>query len=250
MNPSPGESRTTLHMPSAPVPVDPSPLWVALRLLREDRELRRAFVRPVTWAGLLFVVSITLSYWLIVPPFQGWLASLNVPGWLAVVLWVIMLIPIASGLYLGLLGLAGGFLWDGVSRRVEVCLRHQTRREPLSGLAAHKDTAHRMLYGYVWMFLGMVAPFLPIVGPMLHAFLTMRLDGSAPAMARRGFTLPVQRKLLGRIPGLVPVAGAAALLALVPFALAFLYPFFVIAATVAVVQAEAAGAWRNAPAGP
>jgi CysZ protein len=209
-----------------------------------EPRLRPYVWRPMLVAAVLFVAITVLAYMWIVPWVQDWIQRMGVEATssqtLGTVLFFVLWWLISSTLYLGLAGLLSSFLWERLSREIEVLEGTLPDPEvrPGCGAAAY-DTILRaglslaigigiVLLG--WVCFGLVAAFLA-------GWLGL-LDFTASAYARRGILLDRQIGRARRLPDAKSFLLTTGMIGLFPFFNVLLLPALVAGGTILCAKGE------------
>lgn len=212
-------------------------------------KLWRFVIQPLVVGALTFVAVTAGAYWLIVPGLNARIDRfLHASAFLGGLVNVL-----TSGLYLGLLVLASGFLyltiasffsaslWGRLSLEVEL---KQTGRRIDAKLPASevvKDSIVRGLFACAitllslccgWTFFGMPAI-------LFAGFLGLH-DYTSAAYLRRGVTFPAQMGPVRNLPGRFSFLLGAGLLTLIPIVNVLMLPCLVAGGTLMVIESERA----------
>ena len=205
-------------------------------------------MRPYVWKPIAISVSIYLvllfgGFLLIVPRMSAWAAAAGLPDWLGggagAALWGIAWWFLSGPIFLTVMATVSAWMWDPLSRRVEELTTGQPARAGHSWSVGMVDMAMRIPFalGIAVLSLAVGWLFFGLVGAAMAGFLGL-LDFTSPAMARRGHLLPTQFFAVFRLKGAFTFWLGVAVVSLLPFLHAILFPAWVAAGTLMVLSDE------------
>lgn len=203
-----------------------------------ERKLRPYVWGPMLIAGAVYVLITILAYVWLAPLVERWIAGIpilgTVSGWAGPLAFVIFWWLVSSILYLGIAGILSSFLWERLSREVEILEGTLPSPESKIGCGAtFYDTALRGIVSVViavaaillgWLFFG-------VVGVVLAGWLGL-LDYTSNAFARRGILIDRQFRSVRKLPGWTGFLIAAGVVALFPFLNVLMLPALVAGGTI------------------
>jgi uncharacterized protein involved in cysteine biosynthesis len=219
-------------------------LLQGLRLAFREPRLRPYVWRPVAFSVLIYFVLLCGGFGLIVPRMSGWSESLGAPAWLGggagAILWGIAWWFLSAPIFLTVMAMVSAQMWDPLSRHVEEMRTGVLPGPGLSRSLFMVDMAMRIPFAFVIMLLCLTVGWIGfgLVGAALAGFLGL-LDFTSCALGRRGHLLPTQFFRVFGLKGAFTFWIGIALVSLLPFLHAFLFPAWVAGGTLMVLESEA-----------
>lgn len=211
----------------------------AFALFARNRRLWRYVFAPLAWSGLLYLILIAISYWLVVPPLQRFAEGLglgDVGNAIVLLVYGAAWFFLSGIVFLGIMSFLSSLMWDKLSEEVEALIGPVTARKlPVPALLA--DSVKRTILTISLALLGLIGGLcVPVVCPILVASYVGLLDFTAPAFARRGKLLRQQRRELKLLKSRHEFAVASGLITLVPILNVLMLPLLVAAGTIMVAR--------------
>ena len=208
-----------------------------------DRRLRAFVFGPLLVSVCVYLLLLAGGFLLIVPHMGGWMELLGGPTWLGsglgAILWGVLWWFLSGPIFLSLMGMCSIPLWDPLSRRVEeIQTGNRGGPGPSFGVIL-ADTFLRIMFAAMLIVLVLILGHFGfgLVGAGLVGILGL-MDFTSPAMSRRGHMLPTQFGAVVRLKGVFGFWVGIALVSLLPFLHAFLFPAWVTAGTLMVLDSE------------
>ena len=208
------------------------PITRALRLFARERGLWRYALAPLAWAALAYLAVAALAFGLLVPLGHR-LTGTDAGSLIGLVVALVVVVALAGPIYLGLVALIAGFGFDALSLAVEKAEFGSAAGRPLGFAAGLADGIPRALLTLALGVVALCGSVLVVVPFFVAAFLAL-MDTTAPALLRRGVGLGRQFGVARRLPGALPFALIAGVVALVPVLNVLALPILVAAGTIMV----------------
>lgn len=212
------------------------------RMVFGDRRLRAYVVRPMLLGALAFIVVIVVAYLITVPLMSGLADRLGAGSFaqaIATVAFVVTVILLSGSLYLAIVSLLSGLLWDKLSLMVEREKMGTAPEASYSSSQAWSDSIRRAMLAGLAGVTALCCGW-PTAGvlPVLLAGYVGLLDYTSPAYLRRGMFLRDQRKRVFKLKSAREFFLVAGLVTLVPVLNVIMLPALVAGATLMVAREE------------
>jgi len=213
----------------------------AVGLFRRHRELRKYLWQPLLISIPSYIAIWALTAWLLLPPLQGLALRFNLPWWVGNLAFMLFWFFISGTVFITIAAMLSGHFWEALSRRVEEIEAGKSEAGRLGAIKGNLDGLARTFFSMMMLGCGAIVGWIiPVIGPLAFVAFIASLDFTAPAMARRGYTLRPHIAKVLRIKDILPFAILAGFASGFPFINVLLLPVLVAAGTLTVVRHERA----------
>jgi uncharacterized protein involved in cysteine biosynthesis len=218
-------------------------LLKGFEIVMNDRRLRAVVWKPLIYSAVLFFLTFTIGWFLLVPRVSRWGTALGLYAGVANILSVLGYIVIwwlcAGMLYLTISGFLSSLLWDDLSGKVEESRTGQSSHVPLPFATLMADAILRLVFSSLICVATLASGCLSfgVLGVVFAGWLGL-YDYSACAFLRKGIPFSSQFSRVFRCEGWMGFALVSGVVSLVPIVNVLAMPALVAGGTLLCLSSE------------